>query len=137
MTPAALILARDADAAATAAATALWRSIVGHGDAGDADYVSERVEAVYAEAALDLIGQLVGSATDLPDAVLREAVVRAGMFMSNTLGPAGSFGVGLKSFRAGDGLEFEYQSEHFGSVLRRSGVSGKLLPWTRKRAGAI
>ena len=126
MTPGALVLARDGDANATAAATALWTAIEG------------RVGEAYAGAALDLIGQHVGTDTEVPDSVLRESVVRVGLFLRNTEGPA-SQGMGLTSFKSpGEhGGEWGYQSEFHGSALRRSGVMGLLSPWRTKRAGAI
>lgn len=129
MTPASLILARNGSGTASAAAKALWDGIVGAAKPLDADYASP---------ALDLIAKHVGTATDVPDAVLREAVVRLGFFLRNTMGPsgAGSPGVGFKGFKVGE-LEWEYTTEYHGAALRKSGVMGLLIPWTAKRAGAI
>ena len=129
MTPGALILARDGGADATAAATALWASIVGDGNADPV--IPERVGAVYAGAAVDLIGVHVGSDTDVPDAVLRESVSRLGMFLSNT-----EVTLGWVAFEEAD-TKLDVMSEFHGAALRRSGVMGLLLPWTAKRAGAI
>ena len=140
MTPAQLIVARDGSGNAAAAALALWRSVVGwDGDGHPNDAVTARanVETEHAGAALDMIGQHVGTSTDVPDAVLREAVVRLAIFLHNTEGPRGR-GLGLSEFKLGSaGLEWGFQTEFLGSALRRSGVMGLLIPWTAKRAGAI
>ena len=118
MTPAALALARDGHADATATATALWTAITG------------RVEAVYAGPALDLIGQHVGSTTDVPDAVLREAVTRAAMYMLNTELAVGRREVEIGSIKL-------LPSSPAANPLRLSGAMSLLLPWTAKRAGQI
>ena len=60
MTPAELALARDGDAGASAGSVDLWRSIVGHGAVGDADYVKRRVKPGPAGAALDQVSAYVG-----------------------------------------------------------------------------
>lgn len=131
MTPASLTLARNGSGMASAAALTLWASIVGREADPDANppvtAIAERVGAVYAASALDLIAVHVGASTDIPDAALRESVVRCGLFLSNTEPLAG--------FSEVEGVKT--QSEYFGSALRRSGVMGLLLPWTVKRAGAI
>ena len=134
MTPASLAMARDGSGNAAAAAVAIWASIVG--DAGAVPSIPERVGATYAAAALDMIGKLVGSSTDVPDALLGESVVRLAAYLDNTLGPNESFGVGLKSFKTED-VEFEYLTEFHGSALRKSGVAGLLGPWVTPVAGAI
>lgn len=134
MTSAALVKARNGDANAAAAAVTLWRSIVGHGAEGDADYVAARdgVRAVHAGAALDLIGRHVGSTIDVPDAVLRESVVRLAYFLSNTEATLGFAGIELE-----DDSKLDLMSEFHGAPLRRSGVMGLLSPWRPKRAGEI
>ncbi|MYA43130.1 MAG: hypothetical protein F4087_12265 [Gemmatimonadetes bacterium] len=136
MTPASLILARNGSGTASAAAVALWASIVGREANPDAEppvtAIAARVAARYAGAALDLIGQHVATATDVPDAVLREAVVRLGMFLRNTEST-----MGRASLKVGESVELVAMSEYHGAALRRSGVMGLLLPWTKKRAGAI
>ena len=70
MTPAELALARDGDAGATVGSVEVWRSIVGHGAVGDADYVKRRVKPEPAGAALDQVSAYVGSGTEVssPDA---------------------------------------------------------------------
>ena len=126
MTPAQLIAARDGSGNASASALALWAAVTAR----------ENVEAAHAGAAVDLIGKHVGATTDMPDAVLREAVVRLALFLHNTEGPAG-MGLGLSEFQPGEDTGFRWPSEFHGAALRRSGVMGLLLPWTAKRAGAI
>ena len=124
MTPAALIAARDGDASATAAATALWEGIVGDGTA------PARVPGPYAGTALDLIGQHVGSTTDVPDRVLAEAVTRSGMYMLNTEPGIGRREVEIGSIKLSP-------SSPAANLLRASGSMSLLLPWTAKRAGLI
>ena len=119
MTPASLILARQGSGTASAAAVTLWAGIV------------ERVAAKYADAALDLVSKHVGSATEVPDGVLRESVVRLAMFMSNT-----ETTLGFSSF-GDDDTKVDLRSEYHGAALRRSGVQGLLIPWVVKRAGSI
>ena len=129
MTPAALVLARDANPDATAAAAALWKAIVG--DSAADPVIPERVKAVHAGAALDLVSAHVGADTDVPDDSLREAVVRTGSYLAHSrplLGFAGSLGDGLPD---GDPRTGGY------SALRRSGAMALLTPYTVKRAGAI
>ena len=130
MTPAQLIAARDGAGNAAAAARTLWKSIVGDPDA--VPPMPDRVEAEYAAASLDLIGQHVGRATEVPDAVLREAVTRLGLYLSLTEATTP-----FKSLKVGDGSEFELLSEFHGSALRRSGVMGLLGPWATPTAGVI
>ncbi len=119
MTAAALILARDGDADATAAATALWSSVVA------------RVAEGSASAALDLTGQHVGGTTDVPDAVLREAVVRLALYLRNT-----EVTQGRASLKTGD-YEFAPLSEFHGGPLRKAGVAALLAPWVTPVAGVI
>ena len=127
MTPAALILARDADSTATQAATDLWTAIVDPPPSGAG------IDANAAGAALDLVSAHVGSATDVPDAVLREAVIRCGAWLANTAGSVGLHGVTVggavtvdpNPMRAG------------GSALLRSGALALLAPWKRRRARVI
>ncbi|MDE2974565.1 MAG: hypothetical protein OXU64_07590 [Gemmatimonadota bacterium] len=132
MTPAALTLAREGDASAVAAATALWRSIVGHGTEGQPGYVAPAVADVSrAGAALDMVGQHVGAETDVPDDTLREAVVRTGSYLLNSaplLGYHAALGEGLPE---GDPRVGGY------SALRRSGAMSLLAPYRVRRAGAI
>lgn len=118
MTPASLTLARDGDAAATDTASALWTAI------------TERVAAGYAGTALDLIGQHVGSTTDVPDAVLREAVTRAGLYLVNTEVAIGRREMEIGSIRV-------LPTSTAANPLRLSGAMSLLLPWTGKRAGAV
>ena len=125
MTPGDLILARDGDGDATAAALALWQSIVG------AEGAAQRVEAVYASASLDLIGQHVGGTTDVPDALLGEAVYRLGAYLDNT-----EILLGRALLKA-DAYEFAPLSEFHGGPLRKSGVAALLGPWVTPVAGVI
>ncbi len=119
MTAGVLMRARDGRADATMAATALWEAIVG------------RVDADAAGAALDLICTHLGKLADVPDAVLREAVVRTASYLANSghlLGYHGGLGEGLPE---ADPRVGGY------SALRRSGAMGLLAPWVTRRAGAI
>ena len=120
MTPTQLIAARDGAGNAAQAATDLW-----------AEIVPGLAPGRRAGAALDLIAKHIGASTDVPDNVLREAVVRLAAFLKNT-GAAG----GLVELQTGTAT-MKWQSEFHGSALRRSGVMSLLLPWTVKRAGAI
>lgn len=134
MTPASLTLARNGSGSASAAAVALWASIVGRDANPDAEppvtAIAARVDAVYAGAVLDLIGQHVGTSTDVPDAVLREAVVRAGLYVANT-----ETAIGRREIDAG-AIKLVPTSAA-ANPLRMSGAMTLLLPWTAKRAGAI
>ena len=119
MTSADLLLARDADADATAAAVALWAAL------------EARVAAHYAGAALDLVAVHVGEGTDLPVGVLREAVVRCGLYLRNTEVTQG------RSALKVDDYEFTPITQFYGSAIRGSSVAGLLAPWKVQRAGAI
>lgn len=119
MTPAALVLARDGDGSATAAATALWTAITG------------KVDTEPAGTALDAVQAHLGADTDVPDATLREAVVRTGSYLANSahlLGYHGTLGDGLPE---GDPRTGGY------SALRRSAAMSLLEPYRQHRAGAI
>ena len=124
MTPAALIAARDGDASATAAATALWEGIVGEGT------VMARVPGPYAAAAVDLVAQHVGLETDVPNGVLAEAVTRTGMFIQNS-----EPGIGRREVELGS-IKF-LPSSPAANPLRASGSMSLLLPWVAKRAGVV
>ena len=131
MTSDALALARDGDPAATPAAVALWRSIVGHGEAGDVGYVRRRVDPEPTGGALDQVSAHVGSTTDVPDHTLRESVFRCGSYLQQSaaiLGFSGAVGEGLPD---GDPRTGGY------SALRRSGAMSLLEPWKIHRAGVI
>ena len=131
MTPEALALARDGDAAATPAAVALWRAIVGHGSDGDADYVKRKVKPAQAGAALDEASAYVGSTVDVPDYTLGEAVFRDGSYLQKSgalLGFHGSTGEGMPD---ADPARGGYSS------LRRSGAMALLEPYRSHRAGLV
>lgn len=117
MTPAALVLARDADSTATQAATTLWAAIIGE------------VDADAAGAALDSVSAHVGSTTDVPDATLQEAVIRTGAYLDNSRARIGLAGVSVAGIEVG--------VVPLGSALRRSGAQSLLMPWTPRRAGKI
>ena len=137
MTTASLRLAANGSGMASAAALALWRSLVGWdggGDPGQAVEARERVEAKYAVTALDLIAAHVGTGRDIPDGVLRESVARAALYLSNTEGPDG-YGPGIRELHGP--LDTRIVHAQPGSVLRRSGVMALLAPWKRRRARAI
>ena len=119
MTAAALILARDEDADATAAAVALWATI------------AARVPVQYAGAAVDAVAAHVGAAVDVPDSVIREAVARCALFLRNTEPVAG-----FSSYEA-SGTKVMVQSEYHGAALRRSGSLGLLAPWIQRRARLV
>ena len=119
MTPGALVRARDGSGMASTAATALWGAI------------TERVGEDYAGAALDMIGQHVGGDTDVPDAVLREAVVRLGLYFDHT-----EILLGRATLKTDD-TELAPLSEYHGSAFRKSGVMGLLGPWATPVAGVI
>ena len=61
---------------ATVGSVEVWRSIVGHGAVGDADYVKRRVKPEHAGAALDAVSGYQGAATDVLVHTLREVVFR-------------------------------------------------------------
>ena len=119
MTPGALVRARDGSGMASAAATALWVAI------------AERVGEDYAGAALDLVGAHLGQDADIPDAVLREAVVRLAIFLHNT-----EMLLGWATLKTDDS-ELAPLSEFHGAALRKSGVMGLLAPWVQPTAGVI
>ena len=131
MTPAALALARDGDANATAASVTLWASIVGDPDADPV--IPAAFDATdwtrYASVALSLVSEHVGASTDLPGDVLREAVIRAGGYLHTRQGAT----AGLVSV-SDSGPDFH---PNVGSALRRSGAQSLLMPWTVRRAGVI
>lgn len=119
MTPGALVRARDGSGMASAAATALWVAI------------TERVGEDYAGAALDLVGAHVGQDADIPDAVLREAVVRLGLFLSQSEAV-----LGFSALETED-TKLAAISEFHGSATRRAGIAGLLGPWVQPVAGVI
>ena len=131
MTSAELILARDGDAGASAGSVALWRSIVGFGSIGDADYQKRHVSPEAAGAALDQIAWYLGAGTDVPNHTLQEAIFRAGSYLVRSrtmLGFHGSLGEGMPDAdpaRGGYG------------VLRRSGAMPLLELSKVRRAGLI
>ena len=125
------LIARDGDAGATAGAVLLWRSIVGHGSVGDADFVKRRVKPEPAGAALDAVSAYVGPGTDVPDHTLGEAVFRAGSYLQQSgalVGFHASIGEGLPD---GDPARGGF------SALRRSGAMALLEPWKIHRAGLV
>lgn len=81
-----------------------------------------RGEAAADAAALDLIGQHVGSASDVPAAVLREAVARLGLFLRNTEG-SGGWGIGHTQAELSEDFKVSYMSESHGAALRRHGIA--------------
>ena len=105
-----------ASADATAAATALWASIVGDGNADPV--IPERVGAVYAGAAVDLIGVHVGSDTERPGRGAPGVRGRGcGMFLSNTEVTLGWVRrIRRKPIR---NWSVKLQSEFHGAALRR------------------
>lgn len=119
MTPGALVLARDGDDSATEAASALWTAITGE------------VSANPAGAALDAVSAHLGASTDVPDATLREAVIRCGLYLHNSR-PSLGFHGGL-----GDGLPDADPRVAGYSALRRSGAMGLLAPWSKPDAGVF
>jgi len=124
MTPKAVRKARDGLADASTAAKAFWAALATAADRPGIDV--ERLKA-----ALDLVSQHVGEDTDVPDAVLREALVRSASYLENSghlLGYHGGLGEGLPE---ADPRVGGY------SALRRSGAMGLLAPWVTRRAGAI
>ena len=131
MTSAELALARDGDAGATVGAVEVWRSIVGHGAVGDADYVKRRVKPEHAGAALDAVSGYVGSATDLPYFTLGEAVFRCGSYLQRS-GTLLGFHGGL-----GEGMPDADPARGGYSALRRSGAMALLEPYRVHRAGII
>ena len=116
---AALILARAGDPAAPAAAVTLWTAI------------ADRVPVQYAGAALDSVAAHVGAAVGVPDSVIREAIVRAALYLRNTE-PV----VGFSSYEA-SGTNVAISSEYHGAALRRSGSLGLLAPWIQRRARLV
>ena len=131
MTPAELALARDGDAGATVGSVEVWRSIVGHGAVGDADYVKRRVKPEHAGAALDAVSGYQGAATDVLVHTLREVVFRTGSYLQHSgamLGFHGSLGEGMPD---GDASRSGY------SALRRSGAMNLLELSKVHRAGLI
>ena len=131
MTPAELALARDGDAGATVGSVEVWRSIVGHGVKGDADYVKRRVKPEPAGAALDQVSAYVGEGAEVPVPTLAEAVFRAGSYLSRSgtlLGFHGSMG---ESTPDADPARGGY------SALRRSGSMNLLELSKVHRAGLI
>ena len=131
MTPAELALARDGDAGATVGSVEVWRSIVGHGAVGDADYVKRRVKPGPAGAALDQVSAYVGSGTEVSVPTLAEAVFRTGSYLSRSgalLGFHSSTGEGTPD---GDASRSGY------SALRRSGSMNLLELSKVHRAGLI
>ena len=131
MTPAGLILARDGDAGATADATTLWQSIIGHGDIGDVDYVKRRVQPSQAGTALDAVAQCVGSGTDVPDHTLAESIFRCGWYLVQSAAVLGFHGSIGESLPDGDPARSGF------SALRRSGAMALLEPWKSHRAGLV
>ena len=130
MTPDALALARDGDAAATPAAVALWRSLVGD-DAAD-PVVPRRVKPAQAGAALDVVSAYVGADTNVPDGTLIEAVFRCGSYLQQSaalLGFHGSLG--------GEGTPDADPARGGYSAIRRSGSQALLEPWKAHRAGLV
>ena len=132
MTPAELTLARDGDAAASAAAVTLWRSIVGFGVKGGADYVKRLVSPEKAGAALDEASVYVGSATDVPHFTLGEAVFRCGSYLQRSGALLGFHGaMGSEGVPDADPARGGY------SALRRSGAMALLEPYRVHRAGVV
>ena len=131
MTSAELILARDGDAGASAGSVALWRSIVGFGSIGDADYQKRHVSPEAAGAALDQIAWYLGRDVDILNHTFQEAIFRAGSYLVRsraTLGFHGSLGEGMPdadSSRSGYG------------ILRRSGAMALLELAKIRRAGLV
>ena len=129
MTPEALALARDSDPAASAAAVVLWQSIVGD-DTVD-PIIPRRVKPAQAGTALDEASAYVGSATDVPDHTLGEAVSRSGSYLQRSgtlLGFHGGLGEGMPD---GDPARGGF------SALRRSGAMALLEPYRIHRAGIV
>ena len=131
MTKKALALARDGDAAATPAAVALWRAIVGHGSDGDADYVLRRVKPEPAGAALDSVSWYVGPDTDIPSYTIAEATFRCGSYLQRSSALLGFHG-GL-----GEGMPDADPARGGYSALRRSGAMALLEPYRVHRAGIV
>ena len=113
--------ARDGASDATTAATALWKSVVGDPDSDPV--IDKRIDTAPAEAALDMIGQHVGQSTDVPDATLREALVRLGAFVSDELHPP-----------AMHTLEGHFEFRPADNAMIRSGAGSLLGPHRLRRA---
>ena len=132
MTPAELALARDGDAGATVGSVEVWRSIVGHGVKGDADYVKRRVKPEHAGAALDQVSAYVGSGTEVSVPTLAEATFRCGSYLqrsSSLLGFHGAMG--------SEGVPDADPARGGFSALRRSGAMNLLELSKVHRAGLI
>ena len=120
MTPAALVKARDGASDATAAAVALWKSIVGDPDADPV--IPEVVPAREAGAALAVVAKYTGESTDVDDSALREGVIRLGGFIAHTV--PGVRQDGDTGFHAAD------------NAMIRSGAGSILTAW-RIRRGSV
>lgn len=123
MTPAALALARDGDAAATQAATDMWGRIVGDSP-GDGDRRS-------AGAALAAVSQHVGADTDVDNWTLEEAVYRTARYLDMSASLLGLHGSTGDHGPEGDPRVGGY------SALRRCGAMSLLAPFRTLRAGLI
>ena len=120
MTPAALILARDGDAGATAEATAVWDRLLGSAP-------DDGIRSAYG-AALDAVSVHVGADTDVPAWTLEEALHRCGGLLDRSRS-----WVGIREMD--DGMEFDPLAAQ--SAFRRSGAMTLLVPWASPSAGVI
>ena len=109
----------------------LWRSIVGHGSVGDADYVKRRVKPEPAGAALDQVAGYVGRGAEVLDHTLREVVFRTGSYLQRSSAMLGFHG------SLGDGMPDADPARAGYSALRRSGAMNLLELSKVHRAGLI
>ena len=129
MTPEALARARDSDPTATAAAVALWKSIVG--DAAADPVVPRRVKPEHAGSALNEVISYLGEDKDVLDDTLREVVFRTGSYLQRSGALLGFHGSVGEDTPDADPARGGY------SAFRRSGSMALLEPYRSHRAGAI
>ena len=128
MTHASVILARNSSPMASAASVMLWRTVVGHGDEGDEDYVEALVDSErLASVCLDFHSRWLGASVDVPDSIIVEAIYRHAGYMAL----AGA----SKGLRKTDDYEFDLLAGQ--ASFRRSGAMALLRQWKAFGAGVI